>query len=256
MNIFNNINTNNNSNIANSNNLLSNQLNAKTQLNDMLNKALASIQVSPEAQRQQIQDDLEQKYLKAQTNMQTAPLALEKNKKNYYVFKHGEGYYDKMLETELTKKAEQIKQQIANKFSEETSNAKTMNSYYNTQLINSTNTNELYEEYLKKNAVLEKTIKNSHGDVLTNDRKTYYETEAIDTAKSWHKFLMVCYYILVATFVISIFVSNSEMSRIKQVVILIALVLYPFIIDVIVKWFLGNYTTLKEDASRNVYLDL
>jgi hypothetical protein len=161
-----------------------------------------------------------------------------------------------MREDELKQKAEQIKQQIADKFSEETSNAKTMNSYYNTQIINSENSNELYEEYVKKNAVLEKTIKNSHGDVLTNDRKTYYENEAIDTAKLWHKFLMICYYILLVAYVISIFVSDTEMSRVKQFTILIALVLYPFIIDAIVKWVLTNYTTLQEDASRNVYLNL
>ena len=243
-------------NIANSNKLLGKQMVTQSQLNDILNKTLSSMQVSPEAQRQQTQADLEQKYLDSQTKLQTAPLELEKNKKNYYVFKSGEAYYDNMMETELKKKAAQIQQQISEKFSEETSNAKTMNSYYNTQLINSKNTTELYEEYLKKNIVLEKTIKNSHGDVLTNDRKTYYETEAIDSAKLWHKFLMGCYYILVVAFVISIFVSDSEMSRVKQVVILIALVLYPFIIDAIVKWFLSGYTTLQQDASRNVYLDL
>jgi len=245
-----------NKNIANTNKLLSNQMVTKTQLNDILNQTIAAIKVSPEAQRQETLSNLEQKYLNSQTNLQTAPLELEKNKKNYYVFKSGEAYYDTMREDDLKKNAEQIKQQIADKFSEETSNANTMNSYYNTQLINSKNTNELYEEYLKKNADLEKTIKNSHGDVLTNDRKTYYETEAIDSAKLWHKFLTACYYILVVTFVISIFVSNSEMSRVKQLVILIALVLYPFIIDAIVKWVISGYTTLQQDASRNVYLDL
>ena len=243
-------------NIANSNKLLGKQMVTQSQLNDILNKTISSMQASPEAQRKQTQEDLEKKYLDSQTNLQTAPLELEKNKKNYYVFRNGEAYYDTIMETELKKKAEQIKQQISEKFSEETSNAKTMNSYYNTQLINSKNTTELYEEYLKKNVDLEKTIKNSHGDVLTNDRKTYYETEAIDSAKLWHKFLMGCYYILVVAFLISIFVSDSEMSRIKQLVILIALVLYPFIIDAIVTWFLSGYTTLQQDASRNVYLDL
>jgi hypothetical protein len=243
-------------NIANCNKLLGKQMDTQSQLNDILNKTISSMQASPETQRKQTQEDLEQKYLDSQTKLQTAPLELEKNKKNYYVFRNGEAYYDTMMETELKKKAEQIKQQISEKFSEETSNAKTMNSYYNTELINSKNTTELYEEYLKRNVDLEKTIKNSHGDVLTNDRKTYYETEAIDSAKLWHKFLMGCYYILVVAFLISIFVSDSEMSRIKQLVILIALVLYPFIIDTIVTWFLSGYTTLQQDASRNVYLDL
>ncbi len=245
-----------NSNIANSNNLLGNQMLTQTQLNDIINSAITTLQTNPEEQRKQTQNNLEQKYLDAQTNLETAPLELEKSKKNYYVFKSGEVYYETMLETEMKKKARAITQLITNKFKEETGNAHTMNSYYNTQLINSANTNELYEEYIKKNANLEHTIKNSHSDVLTNDRKTYYETEAIDTAKLWHKFLMICYYILVATFVISIFVADSEMSRIKQVVILIALGLYPFIIDSIVKWFLSNYTTLQAEASRNVYLDL
>ena len=67
---------------------------------------------------------------------------------------------------------------------------------------------------------------------------------------------MICYYILLVAYVISIFVSDTEMSRVKQFIILIALVLYPFIIDAIVKWVLTNYTTLQEDASRNVYLNL
>ena len=73
------------------------------------------------------------------------------------------------------------------KFNEETNNAYTMNAYYNTDTINSQNTIELYEEYLKKNSKLENEIKNSHGDIVTNDRKTYYEYDAVDSAKQWHK---------------------------------------------------------------------
>ena len=92
-------------NIANSNKLLGKQMVTQSQLNDILNKTVSSMQVSPEAQRKQTQEDLEQKYLDSQTKLQTAPLELEKNKKNYYVFRNGEAYYDTMMETELKNKA-------------------------------------------------------------------------------------------------------------------------------------------------------
>ena len=248
--------TNKSTNCQNINSLMAQQTNTSTQINDMLNKAITTISVSPESQRQKKMNKLEQKYLDAQTNLQTAPVQLETSKKNYYVYKVGETNYNNMEEQELQQQADLITQQIANKFNEETNNAYLMNSYYNIEVINSANTIELYEEYLKKNADLEKSIKELHGDVLTNDRKTYYENDAIDNVKLWHKFFKICYYILVAAYVISIFVSTSEMSRVKQIVIAIILAVYPFIIDPIVKWLYSMYLSLKNNAPSNVYMKL
>jgi hypothetical protein len=238
------------------NNLLTKQMTTNTQINDMLNQTLAAITVSPQQQRNQTLDSLQQKYLDAQTNLQTAPLQLEASKKNYYVYKNGETSYNNMLENELEQKANLIRQQISNKFNEETNNAHIMNSYYNTEIINSANTIELYNEYLKKNADLEKSIKDLHGDVLTNDRKTYYESEAIDNIKLWHKFFMYCYYILIVAFIITIFVSTGEYSRIKQLVVTIILIAYPFIIDPLVKWIYSMYLSLENNAPSNVYMKL
>ena len=238
------------------NNLLTKQMTTNTQINDMLNQTLAAITVSPQQQRNQTLDSLQQKYLDAQTNLQTAPLQLEASKKNYYVYKNGETSYNNMLENELEQKANLITQQISNKFNEETNNAHIMNSYYNTEIINSANTIELYNEYLKKNADLEKSIKDLHGDVLTNDRKTYYESEAIDNIKLWHKFFMYCYYILIVAFIITIFVSTGEYSRIKQLVVTIILIAYPFIIDPLVKWIYSMYLSLENNTPSNVYMKL
>ena len=232
------------------------QMTTNIQISDMLNKTMAAITVSPTEQRKQTLSGLEQKYLDAKTNLQTAPLQLESSKKNYYVYKIGEVNYNAMLEKELGQKANLLAQQISDKFNEETKNALTMNSYYNTEIINSANTIELYNEYLKKNADLEKTIKNLHGDVLTNDRKTYYETEAIDNIKLWHKFFMITYYILVFAIVVSIFVSDSEVSYSKQIIIAIIIACYPFFIDPVVKWLYSIYLSLTNNAPSNVYMKL
>ena len=248
--------TNKTANTQNINSLMAQQTNTNNQINDMLNKSLAAITVSPEAQRHQKLNSLEKKYLDAETKLHTAPEELERTKKNYYVYKDGETEYNNMQEQEVQQQADLITQQIANKFNEETNNAHLMNSYYNTEVINSANTIELYEEYLKKNADLEKSIKELHGDVLTNDRKTYYENDAIDNVKLWHKFFTICYYILVVAYIISIFVSTSEMSHVKQLVIAIGLAVYPFIIDPIVKWLYSMYLSLENNAPSNVYMKL
>ena len=232
-------------------------------MNDMLNKTLSAISYSPERQREQITNDLEQKYLNAQTNLQTAPLQLEETKKNYYIYKNGRPYYNDMLEKELKQKAAQITQEITNKFKEETDNAYTMNAYYNTDIINSQNTKELYEEYLKKNAKLEKAIKDSHGDVLTNDRKTYYENSKIDEITTWNKFLRIGYYILVFVYFISIVVSPLpiDMSRSKQILMLLFFIIYPFLMDYLIvnwfiKWYYDYYYNIYNSSSKNVYFTL
>jgi hypothetical protein len=161
-----------------------------------------------------------------------------------------------MQQNELEQKANLITQLIADKFNEETNNAHIMNSYYNTEIINSANTIELYNEYLKKNEDLEKSIKELRGDVITNDRKTYYESEAIDNVKLWHKFLFAVYYILVAAFIITVIMSTGEYSRIKQLVVTVILVAYPFIIDPVVKWIYTLYLSLTNNAPSNVYMKL
>ena len=51
---------------------------------------------------------LKQKYLDAETNMQTAPIKLEQSKKNYYIYTEGRPYYDSIKEEDLNKKANTI----------------------------------------------------------------------------------------------------------------------------------------------------
>ena len=100
-------------------------------------------------------------------------------------------------------------------------------------------------------------IKASHGDVLTNDRKTYYETEALSDVKTVQTIMTYVYWLLVVTFIISIFVSRSNLSRKQQLVLVIFFILYPFVINKVVV-FLYNYynNTFIENTDTNVYLNL
>jgi hypothetical protein len=243
----------------NSSQLLSKQMMANNNFNDFINKATTMITCGPgsECQKQQVTTNLEQKYLNAQVNSDIAPLQLETTKKNYYIYKEGRPYYNKMIEKELTAKAESIAHVISGKFNDEIENANIMNSYYSTIQNNSNNTIELYNEYLKKNKDLNAIIKGSHGDVLTNDRKTYYETEATDRLNMWHTVLLSLYYILVFTICVSLVLSPNNFSLPKKIIIIILVIIYPFVIHRIVVPIYNYFnTTILKNTETNVYLNL
>ena len=90
------------------NSLLQKQQLSQDKIMDLLEKSTEAIMCGPTCQKLKITDELKQKYLDAQTNLQTAPIKLEQTKKNYYVYSEGETRYNTMLEEELVEKAEKI----------------------------------------------------------------------------------------------------------------------------------------------------
>lgn len=248
-----------NNDTKNVNNLLSKQMLTNNNFNDLIDNATKMMFCGPGSacEKQQITETLERKYLDAQINEQVAPLKLQNAKKYYYVYKEGRPYYNDMVEKEYKQKVDAIAAQITEKFNEEIENANTMNAFYNNIQTNSENTLELYEDYLEKNAEMQKIIKSSHGDVLTNDRKTYYETEALGRLKTWYTILSSLYWILFVAFVISLFLSPSNLTRTKQILLVIFFLGYPFLIHKLVLYFYNYFNTLLvKHTEINVYMNL
>jgi hypothetical protein len=188
--------------------------------------------------------------------LQTAPVQLETTKKNYYVFTEGRPFYNEMLEKELKKKAEIMGKLLTDNFQEEIINAKTMNSYYNTQLNTADYTKELYAVYLEKNKIIQDGIKNHHADVLTNDRKTYYETEALEELKNWYKFYWYFYYFFVMTIFLFALFFKTSLHFIVRLIILFIVYLFPYYIDFIVRFIYGFFHSAWKQLPKNVYNDL
>lgn len=258
--INNNVNNNNdNVNVNNNddaNNLLKQQQASNEKLNALLEQSLETISCGPDCQRKKTTDDLKQKYLNAKTNIQSAPDQLETTRKNYYVYTKGEPYYDNIVEKDLIEKAESIGNLLANNFKEEISNANLMNSYYNTELTNSEYTTELYSVYLEKNQQLQKDIKDNHSDVLTNDRKTYYETEALERLTLWYTFFWYIYYFFVMPlFTITLIKKSSYNFFLKMVIEFIALA-YPYYIDFVLRKIYWFFYSIWIRLPKNVYNNL
>jgi hypothetical protein len=256
---LNDVNKNTNNDINKSNDkttLLQRQQQSQQKIAELLDQSTEALMCGPTCQKLKLTDELKQKYLDAETNMQTAPINLEQSKKNYYVYSEGRPYYDNMKEEELKGKADNISKSLATNFNEEISSANTMNTYLNIALINSQYTEDLLNEYLEKNKILKFKLGVGHGDILTNDRKTFYEVDALNSLQLWHRFWWYIYYILVLMLVIAFAFSPSSLSLVVRVLIFILVIMYPYYINIIVSWIYHICLTATNGLPKNVYNNL
>jgi hypothetical protein len=142
---------------------------------------------------------------------------------------------------------------MTNNFNNQFANIQTMNTFYNSELINSKNTEELYDVYLKKNKNLDGDIKEFHNDILTNDRKTFYEMGALEVLINWNYFFMYMYFAIFFAFVLGIIFSENTISKYQSISLAIILGLYPFLISPIVSWIGSWITYIIRLYPKNVY---
>jgi len=237
-------------------NILKEQQTSQQTINELLEQASQATLCGPTCQKLRVSQELKQKYLDAETNMQTAPIKLEQSRKNYYVFTKGQTEYENMNQQELEAKAITISESIKKNFNDQVTNANTMNTLLNTALINSQHTIKLFENYSEKNKELMLKLKEKHGDILTNDRKTYYETEALENLKSWHKFFLIVYFIVVTMLCLALVFANHNLTILKSIIIAILTIFYPLYIDYLVKSIYALWISFVKRLPKNVYNDL
>jgi hypothetical protein len=209
--------------------------------NTMIDQATEAITCDSNCQKQRTIDDLKQKYLNAQTNLATAPNQFETAKKNYVVYSLGQTSYDDQVDNDLTKKATELASFYAENFNKESQNVLTDTQTYSGLLANLRNVFDLYVKYKKENVELQKKIKEESNDILTNERKTYYQDEGIENLKFvYYYFLLSIYVICLILFAIFNFVYPSQISWKIRLVIFIVLLLLPFVST----WLLGKIVVM------------
>lgn len=231
------------------------QQNTNAIINSLNKLSISSLLCGPDCQKKKTLTNLEQTYLKAQNEVVVAPVNLQTAKKNYYVFSQGETGYNNMLEQELKKKADVIANSMTNLFNKQIQEVRTLNSYLNNDIINSKNTVELYKSYLSKNKLMETEIKNSHGDILTNDRKSYYEIQENDNLKGWYNIFITSYFIIALVYFGRFVLLNNNLSNIIKIIIVILLIIFPYIIDPITVFILSLLNKIQSLLPKDVYTE-
>jgi hypothetical protein len=198
--------------------------------NSFIEAASKQVACGTECQKQKKTEQLKTNYLNAQANLSLAGPQYELAKKEYYTYVDGQGGYNGIMEDEHTSKSQIIVQTFNNNYKDEINKIKSMLETYDGILINLINVVDLYKQYKTENAELFLKLKNETNDILTNERKTYYEDQNIDSLNKYYYYiLLIIYIITVICFAIfSLFYPSQSTWKIKGSLFLLFLVL-PFI---------------------------
>jgi len=223
--------------------------------NTLISQASDAILCNSECRKQREADKLKQKYLNSQTNLASASNQLQVAQKNYVTFTQGASGYNDLLDNQLQEKAQEISLKFTENFHTDSQAIKTQIETYQGLLINFKNVAELYLKYKKENVQLIKDLKDETNDVLTNERKTYYEDQKIDGLKGiYFYFLLTIYIICLIGFIIFSLIYSQTNWKVKLASI-IGFIALPFFST----WILGKIIYLIYKAydmlPKNVYAE-
>jgi len=156
--------------------------------------------------------------------------------------------------SELENRAKLIADETTEKINEEATKINQQIDTYNALFLNYINVVDLYEKYKRENAELFIELKDETNDVLTNERKTYYEDQQIDSLKFYYYYFLVTVYIIcVMSFGIFSLLYPSQSTTIIKTVIFILLIALPFISTFILGVIIYLIYELYNLLPKNVY---
>lgn len=128
------------------------------------------------------------------------------------------------------------------------------------ELTNYTNKQNNYDKLLQLYPYYSKTNNNIiqqnniiNDNTNTNNRKSFYEAQEYDNLILWYVRFFWFYYIVAIMLVLILFLSKNEITLYVKIAMTIGLILYPLIIDYILKPFLILYAFIYNLIPKNVY---
>jgi hypothetical protein len=200
---------------------------------------------------------LKQEYINKQQNLLTAPQQERLAYKNYVVFTEGELAYTEEETQEFQQDADVIADEIMLNFQETAEKIMIAIESYEALLLNYKNVVELYKKYIKENKELIKELKSDSSDIITNDRKTYYEDQGVESLNFYYYYILLTIYaIVVVCFAVFAFGYPSPMNIIVKIVIFVLLIILPFISTKILSFIIETlhtiYNMLPKSSYRNI----
>ena len=224
------------------------------QFNELVAQASDVLTCGSECQKKRQAEQLQQVYYNSQANLETCSSQAEEAQKNYIIFTQGQSAYNDYYNNQLQGKAKIIAQQFTQNFNNETILTQSQIDTYNGILINFRNIIDLYKQYKEENIELFKELKEETNDVLTNERKTYYEDQNIDSLKFYYfYFLLTIYIICGICFVIFYFIYPSNTNWKIMTAIVVIFIALPFISSWILATIIYLLYKLYNLLPKNIY---
>jgi hypothetical protein len=225
-----------------------------SKFNALIAEASDAITCNSDCQKEREAERLKQSYLDAETNVASSDAELSNALQEYVVYTQGSSAYTDMIEAKLQDEAEVIADTFSDNFNADVEKIQTQIDSLDTVVTSYDYAVELLNKYLIENKELFNELKDDSNDVLTNERKTYYENQQIDNLKFYYLYFLIGIYVIcVVCFVIFCFIYPSQMSGVAKLLTVGAFIALPFLST----WILGMVIFLANKAynvlPKNVY---
>ena len=99
-------------------------------------------------------------------------------------------------------------------------------------------------------------LKENTNDVLTNERKTYYQDQGIDSLNFFYSYIfLIVYIIFIICFGIFSFIFPSDIKWYIRLIILISFIILPFVSTKLLSMVIWFFYKIYEVLPRNVHLN-
>jgi len=192
---------------------------------------------------------------KAKLNEKLAPYEYEAAEKAYYDFL-GESEPNNYTDQKYLEKYNLFVDEYQIKLDESINRAIELNENYNTMYINTKNSYDLYLANSNINGKLRNQFNITASDVFTNDRKSLYENQGLQTLQTHGKILFYLHILFVFCFIIAIFLYKTNLSIYSKLFFIILIIMQPLIGRIIMYIINKISSIINTLLPKNVYLTL
>jgi hypothetical protein len=214
------------------------------------------IESNPQYQKDQQNQKLLEKYNQAKNTFETAPTNLTQAKREYIESSEGIVGYNALRGSEAIDEADKIAKQYTEQFNDNIVLITTLNSAYKSLSNNYTINNRLLNKLIDENEDMQKLLDSYKSDILTSDRKTFYEDQGSDMLSNWYKFFITLYILSAVILTMSLFLAANTFTIGKKIGIVLIIIIYPFIIYYIIEILLIIMRSIYDLLPKNVYVSI
>jgi hypothetical protein len=218
--------------------------------------AQQAIMCDDNCQKQKKANELKQNISIAEANVVSAPAQLQTAKNVYTTYVQGTSAATTQRERELNVTANTIADTYTATFATKVREIQRLLETYESTTINLENVMELFSKYKNENIKLQKKYKIKTSDVLTNERKTYYENQGIDTLQFYYFYVLLFVYCGLVLFYIVKACYAAHVNWKARLFGAMCLITLPFLSLWILKGFMTFVTFILTILPKNVHLDV
>lgn len=226
---------------------------AVSSFNKLMDNAKKKVTCDSECQRKKRIKYLKDEYLETDNNWKNGKEFTQKAFAKYYTYTYGEEKYREVMKKKLSEEADKQGNGFLSEFNKESDGV-----IRDIDYVEAVNTNlENLESYLDDLQVENNTLLNKSGitsaDIITNDRKTYYENEGINVLDRYFWYLRFIYIVCVISFIVCMVTIENNLTISKKIIIIAGLIVYPYIVLALTEYLIQNADKLKTYIPGNAY---